>query len=250
MFGNVSKSVNVGKRPGLFNDDVRLESFGYDALHRMTWAKRDGAVTSIPEVNQVNYQYSAVGNLEFKTDFASAYNYGTTAPKHGVKTVQLNLGPTQTYGYDANGNVNSRSGKGAITETFGYDIDNRPRWTDTATHTNSSARIDFYLSATGSKAIQIAGGAQPLVVIYAGAYKAEYTGPQLTASRTYLAEGVLHNGAGNQTGLSFMHQDRLGSALVITDKGGLILDSDGLQAEFRTFDAFGKARDNKGLRHT
>jgi RHS repeat-associated protein len=38
----------------------------------------------------------------------------------------------------------------------------------------------------------------------------------------------------------------LGSALVITDKGGNILQSDGAQAEFRTFDAFGKARDNLG----
>jgi len=50
---------------------------------------------------------------------------------------------------------------------------------------------------------------------------------QLTASRTYLAEGVLHNGAGTQIGLSFMHQDRLGSALVTSDKGGVILNSDG-----------------------
>ncbi len=44
-----------------------------------------------------------------------------------------------------------------------------------------------------------------------------------------------------------MHQDRLGSALVITDKSGVILNSDGAQAEFRSFDAFGKARDNQGL---
>ena len=89
-------------------------------------------------------------------------------------------------------------------------------------------------------------GANPRTVIYAGAYEAEYTANALTASRTYLAEGVLHNGAGTQMGLSFMHQDRLGSALVITDKGGAILTSDGAQAEFRSFDAFGKARDNKG----
>jgi len=79
----------------------------------------------------------------------------------------------------------------------------------------------------------------------------ETSGHAGTASRTYLAEGVLHNGAGTQMGLSFMHQDRLGSALVITDKGGLILGSGVVsgvaQAEFRSFDAFGKARDNRGL---
>ena len=78
-------------------------------------------------------------------------------------------------------------------------------------------------------------------------YEAEYIAGELKASRTYLAPGVLHNGAGPQVGLSFMHQDRLGSALVITDNVGGILNSSGTQAEFRTFDAFGKARDNKGL---
>ena len=34
---------------------------------------------------------------------------------------------------------------------------------------------------------------------------------------------------------------------MISDKGGAILGSDNGLAEFRTFDAFGKARDNQGL---
>ena len=51
---------------------------------------------------------------------------------------------------------------------------------------------------------------------------------------------MLHNGVGDavQTiGLSFMHQDRLGSVPVITDKLGTRLHSDSAQAEFRNFKA-------------
>ena len=249
-FGNVSKSVNIGKRPGGITGDVQQETFGYDPLHRMTSASRAGPGVNAP---QVTYTYSPVGNLWAKSDFGTDYLYNDPAHKHAVKQVTLAGGVgTMHYNYDANGNVITRTRKSNI-ESFGYDIDNRPQWTNTITHTGSTARIDFYLSATGAKALQVAGGAQPRVVIYAGAYEAEYTGAQLTASRTYLAEGVLHNGAGTpveqggQMGLSFMHQDRLGSALVISDKGGGILGSDNGHAEFRTFDAFGKARDNQGL---
>jgi len=56
----------------------------------------------------------------------------------------------------------------------------------------------------------------------------------------YCRRCVLHNGVGDalQTiGLSFMHQDRLGSSLVITDKLGTILPADSAQAEFRSFKA-------------
>jgi RHS repeat-associated protein len=248
IFGNLSKSVNVGKRPGSVTiSDVTSEVFGYDVLHRMTTAQRNTA--PIP----ITYSYSAVGNLQKKTDFSvdstGAYNYGSTAPRHGVKQVTLSTlqgGGSMFYGYDANGNVNGRGRSTTFTDTFGYDIDNRPQFTQIVSNKSGTSRIDFYLSATGAKALQVT---PTRTIIYAGAYEAEYNGSVVVASRTYLAEGVLHNGVGDalQTvGLSFMHQDRLGSALVITDKGGNILQSDGLQFEFRTFDAFGKARDNAG----
>ncbi len=242
-FGNLKSSVNIGKRPSGVVNDVRSETFNYDKLHRMISAQRNGQTA-------VTYSYTAVGNLLSKSDFGSNYQYTDAAHKHGVKQVTLTAGGTKHYGYDANGNVIARGNNNSLTEAFGFDIDNRPQYTltnGTGTDARTNTRIDFYLSATGAKALQIAAGQQTRTVIYAGSYEAEYTGSTLTASRTYLAEGVLHNGAGTQIGLSFMHQDRLGSALVITDKSGVILNSDGSQAEFRSFDAFGKARDNQGL---
>ncbi len=242
-FGNLKSSVNIGKRPSGIINDVRSETFNYDKLHRMTSAQRK-------DQSAVTYSYTAVGNLLSKSDFGSDYQYTDAAHKHGVKQVTLNTGGTKNYSYDANGNVTARGNNNSLTESFGFDIDNRPQYTltnGTGTDARTNTRIDFYLSATGAKALQVAAGQQTRTVIYAGSYEAEYTGSALTASRTYLAEGILHNGAGTQIGLSFMHQDRLGSALVITDKSGVILNSDGAQAEFRSFDALGKARDNQGL---
>ncbi len=135
VFGNLSKSVNVRKRPtNVFQDDVRVETFSYDALHRMQWAKRDGAISGIPAVNQVNYLYSPVGNLLSKSDFATNYLYEHVEHKHAVSAVTLaESGSKMNYAYDANGNVTSRKiGNKGAPETFGYDIDNRPQWTNTA----------------------------------------------------------------------------------------------------------------------
>jgi hypothetical protein len=211
--------------------------------------QRSAARTSAQRNGQtaVTYSYTAVGNLLSKSDFGSNYQYTDAAHKHGVKQVTLTTGGTKNYSYDANGNVIARGNNNSLTESFGFDIDNRPQYTLTtaAADSRTNTRIDFFLNATGAKALQVAAGQQTRTVIYAGSYEAEYTGSTLTASRTYLAEGVLHNGAGTQIGLSFMHQDRLGSALVITDKLGTILQSDGAQAEFRSFDAFG----NNDARH-
>jgi hypothetical protein len=169
----------------------------------------------------VSYSYSAVGNLTNKSDFGTNYLYTDPLHKHGVKQVSLVSGGTMNYNFDENGNVIARGKNSVFNDTFGYDIDNRPQFTQIVTNKSGTSRIDFYLSATGAKALQVAPNR---VTIYAGAYEAEYNSTGgLVASRTYLAEGVFHNGVGDalQTvGLSFMHQDRLGSALVITDKGG------------------------------
>jgi YD repeat-containing protein len=186
-FGNLKTSVNIGKRPANVVNDVRLESFGYDPLHRMVGAVRTGQP-------QVDYSYSPVGNLLSKSDFGSNYQYTDSVHKHGVKQVTLNTGGTKNYSYDANGNVNARGNNNALTESFGFDIDNRPQFTSTINSKGASSRIEFYLSASGAKALQIAGSR---TIIYAGSYEAEYSFSTLIASRTYLAEGVLHNGVGD-----------------------------------------------------
>jgi hypothetical protein len=56
----------------------------------------------------------------------------------------------------------------------------------TENNKGSKARINFYLSATVAKALQVALGR---VIIYAGTYEAEYNGIAVVAS-TYLAKGV------------------------------------------------------------
>ena len=76
----------------------------------------------------------------------------------------------------------------------GYDIDNPPQWTKTVSPTGLETRIDFYLSASGAKAVQISAGPNPRVVIYAGAYEAEYQGTISHARNTAFGQPHVFGG--------------------------------------------------------
>gem|GEM_PF-6181854 len=129
---------------------MRLENFVYDALHRMITAERSGGQVA------VNYAYAPVGNLQSKSDFGSSYPYSDPLHKHGVKAVSLAAGGTANYDFDANGNVVKRGKNSQLTDSFGFDIDNRPQFSSASSDVKGGLnRVDFYLSATGAKALKI-----------------------------------------------------------------------------------------------
>lgn len=79
------------------------ESYGYDALNRLTSSYGAGLPSKV-------YQYNAIGNLTFKTG-AGTYTYPASGPSsvrpHAVSSVSGTVqdGITgATYAYDANGN--------------------------------------------------------------------------------------------------------------------------------------------------
>ncbi len=82
--GNVMKIVD-----GVNSETV---DYTYDDLDRLLTA-------SVPAGE--SFAYDKIGNLTSKS--GTALSYGTTSPKHGVKTHG-----TTTYTYDANGSMTAR----------------------------------------------------------------------------------------------------------------------------------------------
>ncbi len=95
--GNVTKIV----------DGVNSETidYTYDELNRVLTA-------SVPTGE--SFAYDTIGNMTSKA--GAALDYGTTAPKHAVKSHG-----TTTYTYDANGSMTARG-----TQTIKYDPEQRP----------------------------------------------------------------------------------------------------------------------------
>ena len=95
--GNVTKIVD-----GVNSETV---DYTYDDLDRLLTA-------SVPTGE--SFAYDTIGNMTTKS--GATLDYGTTAPKHAVKS----HGST-TYTYDANGSMSSRG-----TQTIKYDPEQRP----------------------------------------------------------------------------------------------------------------------------
>ncbi|WP_275540767.1 hypothetical protein, partial [Pseudidiomarina taiwanensis] len=87
-----------------------IETYSYDALHRLTQSTRsfNGISHSEPAIT---YSYDAVGNLTSKSDFASLYVYGdasrsdANAGPNAVRSIVKPDSSLAFYSYDANGNL-------------------------------------------------------------------------------------------------------------------------------------------------
>ncbi|MFC4312412.1 FG-GAP-like repeat-containing protein [Steroidobacter flavus] len=90
-----SPTGNLMSRADL-NQGTLNESFTYDALDRLDTVQRNGVQT-------LNVDYDAIGNITFKSDVGS-YAY------HATKKHAVTMAGSNTYAYDANGNVTSRNG--------------------------------------------------------------------------------------------------------------------------------------------
>jgi RHS repeat-associated protein len=194
------------------------ETYGYDALQRLTGTTRS------PQGNAVNYQYDAVGNLMAKSDYSlpgyGSYAYGGAHP-NGVTTVNLAVGGTATYGYDANGNVIS----GTVSES--YDANNQAR---TITRGNTAT---FFYGPTGARYREEAPSR--FNIFGADGYERD-----ATVHRHELGP-VVYSGPKGQIAATYMLRDRLGSVISETDKYGAIVNNGSTPAQ-RGYDAFGRVR--------
>jgi RHS repeat-associated protein len=263
VYGNLVKQWHNGSwmqgTSVLNNAILGEETYSYDRLHRMTQNVRRNANNAS---TTTSYSYDAIGSLLSKSDYASAYSYLPNTHKVSSVALAAPLTGTATYVYDENGNVKQRTENTTLT-TIQYDVMNLPR-----RMVKGFATADFY-EGQGGRFLQrmVAGGVQRDTYSLDKTYELEITGTGTNVQkleRYYLTSGSLLTIAPPATAtapavkkLNYLHQNRLGSTVSITEK---ILPADGklgtnsvALVEHRGFDAFGKALDgqwgttNKGM---
>lgn len=161
-------------------DNTRTQNFTYDDLNRLTQAQSTS-------YNTLTYNYDQIGNMTYNSQMGS-YIYGTKP--HAV----IQAG-TNTYTYDANGNMITRPG-----QTITYDYDNKPIAINATTfvYDYSGSRIKKNNTVYIGKGYECTNG-DCTKYIFAGSNRIA----SKTASTTY-----------------YYHTDHLGSSSIITDSSG------------------------------
>ncbi|MFC5491362.1 RHS repeat-associated core domain-containing protein [Dokdonella soli] len=203
-FGNVktqSRSISGGT--------ATMESYTYDGLQRLTQAARANVSSNPPAVS---YNYTASGNLDFKSDFSTAvtgaYQYGTNScGPHAVSQVARSTG-SQTYVCDANGNV-----VGGSTLSAAYDFNNQP-WQVTRARAGAA---QFEYTANGDVFKEQASSHTTLFGPR-GYEESTPSGGQFTQRHELGPVLVLRQG-GTDT-VQAVLRDRLGSQVLLTTGGG------------------------------
>jgi RHS repeat-associated protein len=199
------------------------EDFRYDVLDRLDDSRRNGVIN-------LDLDYDVTGNIRWKSDVcptsAPCYSYHATR-KHAVTAAG-----SQTYTYDANGNMKRRSGA-AIAWTSG----NLPR---SIYHTNGN-RSQFWYGAAGNRWKQVANHAGTTeTTFYAGELTEKFKRGGTTTWRQYVAApngtiAVRLQSGGAAPSLRYLTHDPLGS----TDR---ILNAAGVPVAAESFAPFGKHR--------
>ncbi|MCW8998824.1 MAG: YwqJ-related putative deaminase, partial [Kangiellaceae bacterium] len=229
-FGNLKTQTTESMRSSLVSS---IETYTYDKLHRLTKSAR--TVDGVP-LNDINYDYDKVGNIKFKDDYANNYLYGDANKSSG------NAGPnaiysinkigegTKTFGYDNNGNLKNGDGK-----LISYNAFNKP-----VSISRNGITSRFYYGADQMRYKQVkegrANGDEVTLYIDKVFEVISYNGE--TQKKLYLGDAIItETSSGGQTAhkMSFVHRDRLGSVVTITDENGDVVDN-------KSFDPFGKPR--------
>ena len=240
VYGNLKKHVHGGVWLGSgASTQAGSQTHTYDALHLLTSTIRQGANNAAT----INYAYDEIGGLKTKTDYSadspSAYQY--VANTHRINSVSLaNNSGTASFGYDANGNVTSKSNDNLSLQ---YDVSNLPRRMQ-----KSSLTSDFYDAPGGRYWQRLQNGTATVrdTLHLDKMFEREIAQGVVKIERYYVAGQLMTISAAGRK-LSYLHQDRLGSNVAISEKAILATGNIGNASpqivEHRGFDAFGKALD-------
>jgi RHS repeat-associated protein len=165
-------------------DTNRTQNYTYDHLSRLTQAVSTSYGT-------LTWQYSLIGNITYNSQMGS-YTYGTKP--HAVTQAGSN-----TYGYDANGNMINKAGV-----TITYDYDNRPA---------ATGSTSFVYDSSGQRVKKITPGT---TITYVGKHYECTNG----VCKKYVFAGSQRVAVKTNTGTWYYHPDHLGSSSIVTDNTG------------------------------
>jgi RHS repeat-associated protein len=257
---------NLGNLTQRYDQVTNLnEGFGYDSLNRLT---STSAQAGTGPLTQTTVTYNAIGNIMTKSDIGT-YTYASlkangSARPHAVSQIMMNDGTTiyGSYTYDANGNQTGGAGRTIIWNSFNMPnqvIGTKPAGTNpnlpqntpvgttsstfafvyNATHErvketlpdgtivyNVSPRVDTGIHV--EKRVSLSGAISYNYSMYAGSLP---FGVHTVTKATPASTAVITN--------RYYHTDHLGSIIAITDDTGTVV-------ERRSYDAWGKRRNQNG----
>jgi RHS repeat-associated protein len=188
----------------VFAPDER-QTFSYDALDRLLSAN-----PVFTEGYTATYIYNPIGNVLTKTESGPTLNYAynDAAHKHAV----THLNGVQDYWYDANGNMTKRI-EGGTTYTQTFNAENQ-----LITVTTTSGTTTFVYDGDGNRVKKVENG---VTTIYVGALFEKNLTTNVATSY-YLANGKPIALRQNTT-VSYLHGDHLGSTSLTTDASGNVV---------------------------
>jgi RHS repeat-associated protein len=219
--------ANVTQRTQAWDTGSFTETFAYDVLNRLSTSTVSGQAAQ-------SFIFDDTGNITTKTGVGS-YAYpaqGASAVRpHAIQSIP-GVG-TGNFGYDTNGNLTSIPG--VMTGTWtSYDMPQSI--TKNGTGGTNASTFTYGPEHQRTKQVRSDG----LTVVYAGAQEVETKGSAVTV-KTYwpYGVGVEIDRPNTVTELNWMHVDRLGSPIAISDNIGSL-------RERLAYDAWGKRRTLNG----
>ena len=245
VYGNLTKQWHLGQWDASSTAEGEM-TYQYDQLMRMTRSTRRDALGVL---TSVDYAYDEIGGLTKKSDYSANSNgaYVYQPNNHRLNSVALASDSTASFQYDANGNVTQRLEAGIATDLT-YDIDNLP-----IRISRQGLRSDFYEGPGGRWLQRLKSGGTGVrdTWMLEKTYEREVVGATIQVERYYLSGGHLLTIKPGENGrkLNYLHTDRLGSPVSISEKplppDGSLGTATATLVEHRGFDAFGKALDGQ-----
>ncbi len=237
-----------------------VETFGYDALNRVT--SSEVSIASGPSTSE-SYSYDTLGLGNLREKSGQTYTYtgcsagARAAGPHAVCTV----GNGAAYQYDDNGNVTSGGGR-----TFSYNHFNKP-----IQIAGEQGHVEFAYGADGNRVLQAAtpstGGSQstPRTVYVGlgatgkGLYERTTRGDGSMEHVEFIYAGAAHGGsafalrvttegASSGQATKYHHFDHLGSITAVSDENGHVVgpSAGGSSAGTMGYDPWGARRNPDG----
>ncbi len=188
-----------------------VKNFTYDALNRLIQA--DGNYGANQSSALLTFEYYPNGNIKTKDGLNYTYDPARIKP-HAVRSVG-----TDTFDYDANGNLWKKTSSG-VTTTYTFNTENQL--------TNiSSTGSDFAYDDTGERIKKTFAGT---ITRFVGDLY-ETNG---STAKEYVFVGGMRVASVTGNAVSFTHADHLGGTNVVTSSTGAVID----RADYKPFGEF------------